>query len=1116
MVKYLLSIVILITTLSANEYKNVAENFLKFKGAEKSITSSELLIKDGKTVGYLFNLSDRGYIVVPVSKSLSPIKAFSFTGDFATPYRNFLENQLLTAIEYGEVAQTRESDKIAKRWEFFKAFDSKVLRNIKSYTPNTTLLTTTWNQHAPYNNFFPSVGDSKTLTGCVQTAMAQLMNFHKYPLFAKGVLEHNATIKNSNSGVDRYEKLSSVLYRNYNWELMSDSFAGEFNQTQTDEVAYLMRDLAIMNQAILGVSETSASNNNYALYKYFGYSKNYKSISSSETTFTDIFNIIKSQVDLEQPVLLSLPGHMVVADGYFSDSTGNFIHLNMGWGGASNDFYNLDYDISAESYNFRQSTNNDISISYDLKPCSEEANDCFVNLEQNDSILDYQNLTLEDGDSFNQYQNLTLEDGDLIDGNHITGASTDYWEYDKYEVYLSGDTTINRSNKYYEIGIYKLNGTEIVKSVFDNLDSLNVNLEAGKYVIQLYSGGYGAKDYDINFTTETLTDSEIDNIENTINRENIIGNLDSDSDIDEFEIYLKGDVAVIRSNQSSNIAIYEMNGTLISESLRSNLSENLPLGKYKIRFSRSNSQGSYIVNDISDYLVTIMTEPISNSEKLDIENSLNRFQIIGELTELKDIDEYQLYFSGKVSIIRDSSSYNYALYDSDNNMIQESDLNSDNLYFENLPTGKYRLAVGFFNSSGYYSGIQNKSYNLTVLAESLSDSEKDIIEQNLNNPPEIDMELKDIIISKPIDILLNIFDKDGDELNISIFRDNNFLDVSLRKNILSISPKTFETSSDIILKIVSKGGEVEKRFKVVTTSENIAFGKKFNVSGKFENGTDIYSNKIILGGVCSISGSRGYSNQAFYLSLDNRLDENLVDFSESEITTNSLSQDIYVAKSKLGGYIFAEDFSNYTLSVSCPDSDDNISRIASILNISSEIGDNSLSNIFELTQEPNDNLNITLYLNSGWNLVSNPTDVNIELSTVPNLNYSFKYIDGEWLLWENGNYGGSNIVNFESFVQSNGYWFNISLDSELNLVGSKTDCPDISGLTTGWHLLGSCETTNFDEVFSQNENALIIYTFNGSWNGVGSSTELNLLLQNSGISQISELSASQGFWIFIK
>ena len=54
--------------------------------------------------------------------------------------------------------------------------------------PISPLIQTNWDQGAPYNNLCPMDGDNRSITGCVATAMAQIMYFWKYPAATVNVI----------------------------------------------------------------------------------------------------------------------------------------------------------------------------------------------------------------------------------------------------------------------------------------------------------------------------------------------------------------------------------------------------------------------------------------------------------------------------------------------------------------------------------------------------------------------------------------------------------------------------------------------------------------------------------------------------------------------------------------------------------------------------------------------------------------------------------------------------------------------------------------------------------------------------------------------------------------
>ena len=88
------------------EYDTVARNFLKFLKSVKEILSSGLIEANALDtdlpripVAYMVNLTGGGYIVISVSRSLTPVKSYSLSEDFQTLPDAF-KTYLLLEMEY--------------------------------------------------------------------------------------------------------------------------------------------------------------------------------------------------------------------------------------------------------------------------------------------------------------------------------------------------------------------------------------------------------------------------------------------------------------------------------------------------------------------------------------------------------------------------------------------------------------------------------------------------------------------------------------------------------------------------------------------------------------------------------------------------------------------------------------------------------------------------------------------------------------------------------------------------------------------------------------------------------------------------------------------------------
>ena len=131
-------------------------------------------------------------------------------------------------------------EQYALQIDFLKTAPSRVL-SIEEATrraaradkaPIPQLLSTVWNQDAPFNNLCPMSGSRRTYTGCVATAAAQVMKYFNYPEAGTG------TITYSDNGTTRTLALDGKAF---DWSNMRDSYNGSYSATEASAVAYLMQ-----------------------------------------------------------------------------------------------------------------------------------------------------------------------------------------------------------------------------------------------------------------------------------------------------------------------------------------------------------------------------------------------------------------------------------------------------------------------------------------------------------------------------------------------------------------------------------------------------------------------------------------------------------------------------------------------------------------------------------------------------------------------------------------------------------------------------------------------------------------------------------------------------------
>lgn len=197
-----------------------------------------------------------------------------------------------------------------------------------------------WNQSAPYNNKCPIDTDGeRSVTGCVATAMAQVMKYHNYPVRGTGSVSYTTSTN----------KLSvSVTFgETYDWANMLDSYSGSYNTTQANAVATLMYHCGASTQMDYTSSSSGTQQDKIrsALYNNFGYDSDMACIEKENYTEEEWNTLLLTELNAGRPVNYAgsqgLSGHSFVFDGYeMRDGVSvPYYHVNWGWAGVCDGYY---------------------------------------------------------------------------------------------------------------------------------------------------------------------------------------------------------------------------------------------------------------------------------------------------------------------------------------------------------------------------------------------------------------------------------------------------------------------------------------------------------------------------------------------------------------------------------------------------------------------------------------------------------------------------------------------------------------------------------------------------------------------------------------------------------
>ncbi len=288
------------------------------------------ILENGDPALYVFGTAnEKGFAIIAADDASIPLLGYS---DSATFDSDNIPPALYEWIE---------SYKGQIKWLSERATDStsQYLPVNEDWEPIEPLVNSRWNQDEPFNNHAPELQGMHSVTGCVATSMAQVMNFFKYPDVGTG------TISYLNSYT--FEEINydfSLLP--FDWDNMLDVYNdGEYTDTQAEAVANLMMACGAsvkMNYSPI-VSGAASRDIAEGLKTYFNYDKATRQIERRYFTYNEWAATIYDNLKNIGPVIYNgiaplQGGHSFICDGYEN----GYFHFNWGWGGMADGYFLLD------------------------------------------------------------------------------------------------------------------------------------------------------------------------------------------------------------------------------------------------------------------------------------------------------------------------------------------------------------------------------------------------------------------------------------------------------------------------------------------------------------------------------------------------------------------------------------------------------------------------------------------------------------------------------------------------------------------------------------------------------------------------------------------------------
>lgn len=284
---------------------------------------------------YAFNLEPEGFILVSADDVCYPVLAYSTESSFSNANQpdNFAAwlkgytDQILHAIREDI---TSDSKTIAA-WDKLLHGSANMQSDgiVLSVSP---LLTSTWNQGAPYNYLCPAdPGGSggHVYAGCVATAMSQVAYYWRWPL--QGIGSHG------------YYSSYGYLFADYanttyDWEAMTNVAIG-----RNFEMANIQYHMGISVDMMYGPNGSGAYSEDaaQALISYFGMDPTLHLEYAPSPIDEAWKSLLRSELDAGRPMYyhgFGTGGHAFNLDGYQGN---DYFHFNWGWGGSYNGYFYL-------------------------------------------------------------------------------------------------------------------------------------------------------------------------------------------------------------------------------------------------------------------------------------------------------------------------------------------------------------------------------------------------------------------------------------------------------------------------------------------------------------------------------------------------------------------------------------------------------------------------------------------------------------------------------------------------------------------------------------------------------------------------------------------------------
>ncbi|MBN1506409.1 MAG: C10 family peptidase [Sedimentisphaerales bacterium] len=385
--------------MASADARRVVQGWLSTSGEALGVRMGKDVVRvdsyagqDGAVLYHVVSLKPGGFVITSADDEIEPIIAFADDGTC-----EFSENNPLFVLVTRDMQARMEGVAVSAGSRVFAARAAEgpgggakskwhllmgqtdvrlysAAAEVAQFVPNDVrvppLLASRWNQstehgYSCYNYFTPQLQNGKLVfqsgavdncpCGCVATALAQLMYYWRYPERSPRQSEYTILVA---AGEDRPDYEWPVLLRGgdseggpYDWDKMPAIPAQDATDEQRQAIGALCADAGAAVHMSYGSdgSGTTMDSIAPALRDTFHYRNAVFGIDRHDSLVYDLSSELESManpnLDAGCPVLLCLlsatRGHAIITDGYGYNFSSLYYHLNMGWSGVDDAWYNM-------------------------------------------------------------------------------------------------------------------------------------------------------------------------------------------------------------------------------------------------------------------------------------------------------------------------------------------------------------------------------------------------------------------------------------------------------------------------------------------------------------------------------------------------------------------------------------------------------------------------------------------------------------------------------------------------------------------------------------------------------------------------------------------------------